>query len=103
MKHSGRMSRCPVCNGHMEYKTVYPWTTFPKDVCSRCGYSGSFAIEWDNDEEMADYRPKNCEIRKKEAFALEDERLHNVARMSAILMIITSLLILGFGIIMYFR
>lgn len=103
MKHSGRTSRCPVCNGRMEYKTFDPWTTFPKNVCCRCGYSGSFAIEWDNDEQMADYRPNHCKERKKEALALEDEKLHNVTRMYAILMIISSLLAIGVGLVMVFR
>ena len=103
MKHSGRVRRCPVCNGRMEYKSFDPWTTFPRDICSRCGYSGSFAIEWEDDGRMEDYKPENCRSRKKEAYALEKEGLRNIVRLYAILMIISSALAFIVGIVIYFR
>ncbi|WP_319579856.1 hypothetical protein [uncultured Methanospirillum sp.] len=103
MKHPSRVKRCPVCNGRMEYKSFDPWTTFPKDVCSRCGYSGSFAIEWEDDGLMDDYKPANCKSRKKEAYALEKEGLRNIVRLYAILMILSWALALLMGIVIYFR
>ncbi|WP_319578762.1 hypothetical protein [uncultured Methanospirillum sp.] len=78
----------------MEYRSFDPWTTFPKDICSKCGYSGSFAIEWVNDKMMADYHPHDSEHRKKEAYAIEHSSLQNVVRFFGIIAIITYLLIL---------
>jgi len=77
----------------MEYKSFDPWTTFPKDVCTRCGYSGSFAIEWDNDTLMADYHPDNIKHRKKEASKIEGKALRSTVGFFAIIMIITYILI----------
>lgn len=95
MQHSGRIRRCPVCNGRMEYKSFDPWTTFPKDICGRCGYSGSFAIEWENDTLMEDYHPGNFVVRKKEAYEIENYALHCIVRFFAIIAIITYLLLIA--------
>jgi hypothetical protein len=45
----------PVCNGKMEYKTLDYFGNQPKNVCTRCGYSGSFSIEWENLAAMSRY------------------------------------------------
>ncbi|MDD1727455.1 MAG: hypothetical protein LUQ50_00120 [Methanospirillum sp.] len=103
MKKSGRILRCPVCNGRMEYKAIDYWCDRPKNVCSRCGYDGSFAFEWDNDDLMEDYRPKNGKQRKKRAVSIEDDKLRSITRFYAILYIITFIILCGLAIIGFIK
>jgi len=64
---------------------------------------GFFAIEWEDDGKMADCKPGNYKKRKKEAYSLEKEGLHNIVRVYAILMIISAGLTLIIGIGFFFR
>lgn len=95
----GRIRRCPVCNGKMEYKAFDYFTRQPKNVCTRCGYSGSFQIEWDDDSRMSRFRPGRIRERNKEATRIEDTRLRGIAGFWALLVIITSLFMLVFFIL----
>ncbi len=89
-----RIRRCPVCNGKMEYKAFDYFTRQPKNVCNRCGYSGSFQIEWDDDSRMSRLRPARFRERCKEATRIEDSGMRGIAGFWALLVIITSLFML---------
>lgn len=72
----------------MQYKAIYYPGKTPLNVCQKCGYSGSFAIEWDNEDRMADYTPKDWKEKRKTFARHEDEKLQRVTLIQAICMII---------------
>lgn len=101
MTNKVRTPRCPVCNGRMEYKAIDYWGGTPKNVCSQCGYDGSFAIEWEDDDQMRGYHPKEWKQRRKGMISLKDDANRSLARMYVILEIISLLLAFGVLIVYY--
>jgi hypothetical protein len=44
----------------------------------RCGYSGPLVLEWENEEQMADYMPGDWREKKKSVTIIEGEKSQKI-------------------------